>query len=122
HVQNELLRKQAWGNFRDLVWGIATDPAMLVYLDGDANTKEHPNENFARELMELFTIGIGNYTEKDVLESARAFTGWHREGYEFAFHADQHDAGPKTFLGKKGNLDGADVIDALFAHPALAKF
>ena len=91
---------------------------MIVWLDGESNTKEHPNENFARELMELFTCGIGNYTENDVREAARAFTGWHREGAEFAFRPDEHDTGRKKFLGKSGRLDGADVVDILMQHPA----
>jgi uncharacterized protein (DUF1800 family) len=122
HRQCETLRQHAWGSFRDLVLAVARDPAMLVYLDGEANTKEHPNENFARELMELFTVGLGHYTEKDVQEAARAFTGWHREGANFVFHADQHDDGPKQFLGKKGNLDGGDVLEALLEQPALPRF
>jgi uncharacterized protein (DUF1800 family) len=120
--QGETLRRHAWGNFRDLVLAVARDPAMLVYLDGEANTKEHPNENFARELMELFTLGIGHYTEKDVLAAARAFTGWHRDGHKFVFHADQHDGGPKEFLGAAGNLDGTDVLETLLRQPALPRF
>ncbi len=124
HRQNETLRALAWGNFRDLVFAIARDPAMLVYLDGETNTKEHPNENFARELMELFTCGIGNYTEADVLEAARAFTGWHRgpTGTEFQFNADAHDFGRKTFLGRSGKFDGGDIIDILMQHEATPRF
>src|SRR5262245_22217621 len=99
HKQIETIRSHAWGNLRDLVAAIARDPAMLVYLDGDSNTKEHPNENFARELMELFTIGIGNYTEHDVLEAARAFTGWQRTNQaQFTFNPDLHDGKRKEFL------------------------
>jgi uncharacterized protein (DUF1800 family) len=122
HRQCETLRRHAWGNFRDLVLAVARDPAMLVYLDGESNTQEHPNENFARELLELFTLGIGHYTEKDVLAAARAFTGWHRDGAKFVFHADQHDAGAKQFLGRSGTLDGTDVLDVVLQQPALPRF
>jgi uncharacterized protein (DUF1800 family) len=122
HRQCETLRRLAWGNFRDLVAAVARDPAMLVYLDGESNTREHPNENFARELLELFTLGIGHYAEKDVLAAARAFTGWHRDGAKFVFHADQHDAGPKEFLGRAGPLDGGDVLDVVLEQPALPPF
>jgi hypothetical protein len=120
--QIDTLRRLAWGNLRDLVLAMAKDPAMLVWLDGQSNTREHPNENFARELMELFTCGIGNYTEQDVLEAARAFTGWHRDGAEFVFVAEAHDPGPKRFLGKSGRFDGTDVIDLLMQQPATARF
>jgi uncharacterized protein (DUF1800 family) len=122
HQQCETLRRLAWGNFRDLVLAVSRDPAMLVYLDGESSTKENPNENFARELLELFTLGVGHYTEKDVREAARAFTGWHRDGAKFAFNAEAHDGGEKEFLGRRGALDGTDVIDALMAHPALPRF
>jgi uncharacterized protein (DUF1800 family) len=122
HRQCETLRRLACGDFRDLVLAVSRDPAMLVYLDGESNTKEHPNENYARELMELFTIGIGNYTEKDVQEAARAFTGWHRDGAKFVFNPDAHDDGSKQFLGKRGTLDGTDVIDVLLEQPALPRF
>ena len=120
--QIDALRASAWGSFRDLVLAMAKDPAMLVWLDGESNGKEHPNENFARELMELFTCGIGNYTEADVLEAARAFTGWHREGNKFVFHADAHDVGVKRVLGRRGKLDGGDVIDILLSLPATPRF
>jgi uncharacterized protein (DUF1800 family) len=120
--QIDTLRQHAWGNFRDLVLAVARDPAMLVWLDSESSTKEHPNENFARELMELFTCGIGNYTEQDVLEAARAFTGWHRNGNQFVFNAEAHDFGTKTILGKRGKFNGQDVIDILMAHPATPKF
>jgi uncharacterized protein (DUF1800 family) len=118
HRQVETLRRLAWGNFRDLVLAIAKDPAMIAYLDGESNTKSHPNENFGRELMELFTCGIGHYTEDDVKAAARAFTGWHREGAEFAFKADEHDDGRKRFLGKSGKFDGGDIVEILIQHPA----
>ena len=116
--QIETIRRLAWGNFRDLVLAIARDPAMIAYLDGESNTKAHPNENFGRELMELFTCGIGHYTEADVKAAARAFTGWHREGAEFAFKPDEHDAGRKRFLGKSGRFDGGDVVEILMQDPA----
>jgi hypothetical protein len=118
HRQVETLRRLAWGNFRDLVLAIAKDPAMIAYLDGESNTKAHPNENFGRELLELFTCGIGHYTEADVKAAARAFTGWHREGAEFAFKADEHDDARKKFLGKSGKFDGGDIVEILIQHPA----
>ncbi|HWB14552.1 MAG TPA: DUF1800 domain-containing protein [Pirellulales bacterium] len=120
--QIDTLRRLAWGNFRELVQAMARDPAMLVWLDGESSTREHPNENFARELMELFTCGIGNYTENDVLEAARAFTGWHRAASEFVFHPDDHDFDRKSFLGKSGRFDGQDVIDILMQQPATSRF
>ncbi len=120
--QVETLRRLAWGSVRELVLAIARDPAMLVWLDGESSTKEHANENFARELMELFTLGIGNYTEADVQAAARAFTGWHRDGAEFVFHPDDHDTGPKRFLGKTGKFDGNDVIAIILQQPAAPRF
>jgi hypothetical protein len=122
HLQIETLRRQAWGDFPNLVLAMARDPAMLVWLDGESNTAEHPNENFARELMELFTCGIGNYTETDVLEAARAFTGWHRDQARFAFNADVHDGGRKRFLGKTGRFDGTDIVAILMQQPATPRF
>ena len=122
HQQVETIRRHAWGNVRELTLAIARDPAMVVWLDGESNTKEHPNENFARELMELFTCGIGHYTESDVREAARAFTGWHREKTQFAFSAGEHDAGRKHFLGKLGRFDGSDIIDILMQQPATLHF
>jgi uncharacterized protein (DUF1800 family) len=118
HRQIETLRRLGFGSFRDLVLSVARDPAMLVYLDGESSDQEHPNENFARELMELFTCGIGNYTEKDVLEAARAFTGWHREVAEFVFNADAHDGGRKEFLAHAGRFNGTDIVDLLMQQPA----
>ena len=120
--QGETLRALAWGNFRDLLAAVSRDPAMLIYLDGEANTREHPNENFARELLELFTLGIGHYTEKDVREVARAFTGYGREGKEFRFDPDHHDSGRKHFLGQHGNFNGAHILDIILKHPALPRF
>ncbi len=112
-AQNELLRANALGSFADLLHGIARDPAMLEYLDNDSNRKRSPNENFARELLELFALGEGNYTERDVAEAARAFTGWTDKNGEFQFAENRHDRGKKTFLGATGRFDGDDVIDVV---------
>ncbi len=122
HTQNELFRARGMGSFKELILAISRDPAMLEYLDNDSNRKGRPNENYARELLELFTMGIGNYTEQDVKEAARAFTGWtRRNGYEFFFNANQHDDGQKTFLGRTGNLDGTDIINIVFDQAATAR-
>lgn len=121
YKQNQMLRQNALGNFRTLTLAVARDPEMLRYLNGNQNHKAHPNENFARELMELFTCGIGNYTEDDVKAGARAFSGWNMRGEDFGFNASQHDNEPKTFLGKTGNWNGDDIVDILVAHPATAR-
>jgi uncharacterized protein (DUF1800 family) len=121
-LQNETLRAHATGNFRDLVLAMCRDPAMCHYLDSNTNRREHPNENFARELMELFTMGEGNYSEDDVKESARAFTGWGVQGEQFKFRPRQHDGGPKTFLGRTGNFDGADIVNIILEQPVTARF
>ena len=114
--QNQLFRENALGSFRDLVHGIAKDPAMLEYLDNDSNRKGKPNENFARELLELFTLGEGNYTEDDIKEIARAFTGWtDREG-QFFFAKRQHDDGEKRIFGRRGAFGGEEVIDMVLAR------
>ncbi len=120
--QNELFRRSALGNFKALILAIARDPAMLEYLDNESNRKGKPNENFARESMELFTLGVGNYTEQDVREAARAFTGWTRRGFEFSFDPRQHDDGPKIFLGRTGNLNGGDIVNIIFEQSAAARF
>jgi uncharacterized protein (DUF1800 family) len=120
--QNEMLRASAAGNFERLVKSISRDPAMLDYLNNNQNSAKHPNENYARELMELFTLGVGHYTETDVKEAARAFTGWGHNGEEFVFRRFDHDDGRKTFLGKTGNFDGDDVIDIILAQPQCAKY
>jgi len=120
--QNEMFRARASGAFRDLLVGILKDPAMLVYLDNGENVKKHPNENFGRELLELFSMGVGNYTERDVREAARAFTGWTNDVLAFRFDADQHDFGQKTFLGRTGTFDGGDIIDIILAQPVTAEF
>ncbi|HEY3246659.1 MAG TPA: DUF1800 domain-containing protein [bacterium] len=120
-MQLDLFRRSAAGNFKQLILDISRDPAMLGYLDNDTNRRGRPNENYARELMELFTLGVGNYTEADVKESARAFTGWTFAGNQFVFQRNQHDDGQKTFLGRTGNFDGTDVIDIIFEQPAAAR-
>src|SRR5579864_5557170 len=121
-AQLELFQKQGTGNFKDLTIAVARDPAMLSFLDAGVNVKGASNENFAREIMELFTMGVGNYTEKDIREAARAFTGWNYVDVNFVVNKDQHDAGQKTFLGKTGNFDGVDVIDIIMKQPATPRF
>lgn len=117
------IREKALGNFKDLLLAVSKSPAMLQFLNNQQNRKGRPNENFAREVMELFTMGRGNYTEKDVREAARAFTGW---GYQnngtFLFRNNQHDERPKIFLGKSGNLNGDDVLNLILQQKATAKF
>jgi hypothetical protein len=121
-VQIRLFQQHAAGNFRALVSAVARDPAMLVYLDAGQNLKDHPNENFGRELMELFTMGVGHYTEQDIREAARAFTGWRENDLTFDIDDAQHDGGDKTVLGHAGPLDGQDVLDIILAQPATANF
>jgi hypothetical protein len=120
--QNEMLRRNANGRLRDLLVGVLEDPAMLVYLDNGENVKKHPNENFGRELLELFTMGVGHYTERDVREAARAFTGWTNDVLEFKVDKDQHDFGEKTFLGRTGPLDGTDIIDTILNQSVTGEF
>ncbi len=120
--QNELLREHALGDFRKLAHGIAKDPAMLIYLDSESNRKAHPNENFAREVMELFVLGEGNYTEQDVRELARCFTGWELRRDRFRFNRYQHDRGEKTVLGQTGTFSGEDGIDIVLAQDAGPRF
>ena len=121
---NNIERKYAFGHFKDLLLAVSKSPAMLQFLNNQQNRKMHPNENFARELMELFTIGHGYYTEKDIKESARAFTGWgfDRETSEFQFRPKQNDEGEKTFFGKTGNFAGEDIIDLILANRYTAYF
>jgi uncharacterized protein (DUF1800 family) len=120
---NNIHRENALGNFRTMLLAVSKAPAMLQFLNNQQNQKNHPNENFARELMELFTIGRGNYTEQDVKESARAFTGWsfNKEGF-FTARPNLHDAGEKTFLGNTGNFGGEDIINMLLAKKETARF
>jgi len=122
--QNAMLRANALGNFGALLHAMSKDPAMLVYLDSAQNRKGQPNENFAREAMELFTLGEGHYTEQDVKEAARAFTGWSldRETGEYRFRPGVHDGDIKTVLGRSGHFDGDAVLDILLAQPAAAEY
>ncbi len=123
-AQNQLFRRYGLGSFRTLLGQVARDPAMLVWLDGGENRVGAPNENFGREVMELFTLGRGNgYTEKDVQEAARCFTGWRQAETPtgFVYDPTRHDDGEKTVLGATGNWHTDDVVDVLAAHPATAK-
>lgn len=122
--QNETFRSHALGNFATLLKAVSRDPAMMIYLDLQQSRKAHPNENWARESMELFTLGIGNYTEKDVRESARAFTGYRIDQvrHEFRFVDREHDETTKTFLGRTGDFSGDDVLDIIVRQPACAQF
>jgi len=120
--QNETIRHNAAGNFGSFVKQISRDPAMLDYLNNSQNRKARPNENYARELMELFTLGIGKYTENDIKEAARAFTGWAHDGDDFIFRKYDHDNGEKVFFGRRGNFDGDDVIDIILQTDACAQY
>lgn len=121
---NNIHRRFAFSSFRDLLVEVCKSPAMLLYLNNNQNRKEHPNENFARELMELFTLGRGHYSEQDVREVARAFTGWgvERDTGEFAFKAKQHDEGSKTIFNRSGTFGGEDVINMLISNKQTAYF
>jgi uncharacterized protein (DUF1800 family) len=122
--QNTLLRRHALGNFGELLHALAKDPAMLIYLDAATNRRSSPNENLAREVMELFTLGEGRYTERDVREAARAFTGLSidPETGKYVFRSLAHDRGEKTVLGRTGNFDGDAVLDILLEQPSTARF
>ncbi len=117
-----VIRKHSLGNFKDLVLGIARTPAMIRYLNNQQNRKRQPNENFARELMELFTIGRGNYSENDIKEAARAFTGWTSNHDGFLFKEQWHDYGEKSFMGISGYLDGENIINHLLKQKETAVF
>ncbi|MCU7615858.1 DUF1800 domain-containing protein [Chryseobacterium sp. PBS4-4] len=118
-----IIREKSLGNFKELLFEVSRSPAMLNFLNNQQNKKDHPNENFAREVMELFTMGRGNYTETDIREAARAFTGWgyDKEGH-FLERKKQHDEGTKTFLGKTGNFTGDDVLNIILEQKATAEF
>jgi uncharacterized protein (DUF1800 family) len=120
--QNLMLRANASARLQDLLIGILKDPAMLVYLDNGENVKSHPNENFGRELLELFSMGVGNYSERDVREAARAFTGWTNDVLAYKFDAAQHDFGEKTFLGRTGAFNGDDIIRIILEQPVTGEF
>ena len=123
-LQNDTLRRNALGNFATLVKKMSRDPAMMIYLDLEQSRREHPNENWARELMELFTVGIGNYSEDDIRASARAFTGYRIDmtTQQYRFAPMQQDLGPKNFMGHSGGLNGDDIINILVSKPACAQF
>jgi uncharacterized protein (DUF1800 family) len=133
-LQLEMLRRNSMGDFKTLLVELSKDPAMIFWLDNQENTNDVHNENYGRELLELFSLGIGNYSEDDVKNCARAFTGWTmknpipgaqpfgRYTWEYEFRSDLHDYGEKTFLGETGNLDGTDIVDIIVRQPAAAKF
>lgn len=120
--QNQLLRKHALAKFGPLLMDVGRDPAMLLWLDSNSNVKGKPNENYGRELLELFGLGVGNYTERDVKEAARAFTGWTTAGGEYVFVDSLHDGGEKRVLGRTGNFNGDDVVRIVLEQPACARF
>ena len=129
----DLFRDKGLGKYRELLLGVARNPAMLFWLDNHENHASAVNENWGRELLELFTMGVGNYTEEDVYECSRAFTGWTmtpklprfhmgRWDWHFEYKPNDHDGGEKTFLGHVGEFDGEDVIDIVLRQPATARF
>jgi len=120
--QVALFQRLATGNFRELLIAVAQDPAMLVFLDAGQNVKGAPNENFGREVMELFTMGVGNYTEQDIREAARAFTGWRDDDLTFRMDATKHDDGEKTFLGRTGRFDGVQILDIILEQNVTANY
>ncbi|MCH7729793.1 MAG: DUF1800 domain-containing protein [Planctomycetes bacterium] len=120
--QNKLLRKHSLGSFRTMLNDIGRNAAMILWLDSNSNVKGKPNENYAREIMELFTLGVGNYTEEDIKEVARSFTGYDTHDGKFYFEADEHDVGEKTVFGQTGKWGGDDVVRILLEQPAAARF
>jgi len=131
--QIELFRENGLGKVKDILSDLARDPAMIFFLDNNENHKDEPNENWGRELLELFSMGVGNYTENDIKMASKAFTGWTyhqiipldpygRYPAEFRYINDDHDESPKTFLGQTGNFNGDDIIDIIVNQPACAKF
>jgi uncharacterized protein (DUF1800 family) len=123
--QNELFRKHAMGNFRELIGEMAVDPAMLIWLDGNNSKKKAPNENFSRELMELFTMGVdGGYTEHDVKEGAKAYTGWSYDDdrNQVSFHPKDFNAQNKIYLGQEGNFGMDQALNIVARHPSTARF
>lgn len=123
YLQNQLLRRNAMGNFRSLLHAVARDPAMLVYLDGSKNVKGSPNENFARELLELFTLGRGQYRESDIKAAAIAFTGWgtDRNRGTYVYDASKHDSRRITFMGRTGSFSGDQLIDIILEKPRVGE-
>ena len=124
YLQNQLFRQVGGGSFETLTQAVAKDGAMMFWLDTVVNKKAHPNENFGREMMELFTLGLGNYTQDDVVAAARGFTGWsyNRKTYEYVFQRAQHDFGSKTYLGQTGDWNGTDIVHIAVTRPASARF
>ncbi len=122
HQQIQLFRRQGLGSFRDLLIAVSRDPAMLIWLDGQSNRKGKPNENYAREVMELFSLGIGNYSERDIKELAKAMTGWRVQDEEAIFDPKQFDDGIKEICGSKGRFDSESAVDVLLKQPACSKF
>ena len=133
NIQIQMFRDHGLGNYRDLLLRVAQNPAMIFWLDNNDNHKRAPNENWGRELLELFSLGVGNYTEKDVFECARAFTGWTlgakiprnphgRYSWYYEYRPEEHDFGVKTFLGHTGNFNGEDIIDIIVQQPACPNF
>ena len=133
NIQVQMFRDHGLGNYRDLLLRVAQNPAMIFWLDNNDNHKRAPNENWGRELLELFSLGVGNYTEKDVFECARAFTGWTigakiprnphgRYSWYYEYRPEEHDFGVKTFLGHTGNFNGEDIIDIIVQEPACPNF
>ena len=131
--QVEMLRERSLGSFGELLLALSRDPAMIIYLDNRYSHKDAPNENYGRELLELFSMGVGSYTEDDVKMAARAFTGWNiapiipflpyeRHQLEFAYNEDDHDDSEKVFLGQRGRFNGEDIIDIIVRQPATARF
>ena len=132
-AQVKMFREHGMGNYGELLLQIAKNPAMIYWLDNNENHKRSPNENWGRELLELFSLGVGNYTEEDVFECARAFTGWtlgpkiprvpnHRFFFQFEFRPEEHDYGEKTFLGRTGAFNGEDIIQIILEQPACSRF
>ena len=132
-MQIDMLRRVGLSNMREILLALSKDPAMIFWLDNNENRKGEPNENYGRELLELFSMGVGNYSEDDIKDCSRAFTGWtftqppplYPQGYypaDFVFIEEEHDNGEKTFLGHTGNLNGDDIIDIIVKQPACAKF
>ena len=131
-----MFREHGMGSYRQLLLEVSKNPAMILWLDNQENHKDSPNENWGRELLELFSMGHGNYTEEDVKEVARAFTGWgvadtipgvgsityNRFPWEFEYRAEDHDDGEKLFLGHRGRYNGEDIIDLIMKHPATTRF
>jgi len=119
--QNDIFRRFSHTPFGEMLRRVAKDPALLVWLDADANRKEHPNENLAREIMELFSLGVGNYTEGDIKEASRALTGWSVNKGKFRNYDQFHDDGEKTIFGKSGTWTGDDLLRMLVEHPATSR-